>query len=323
MAETDTYKKILQNEIISVAMIKATDNKLFREVNKSEVTDQMGINRFGELCELDSITKVLVEAENLRFDNVTKIVLLILLQKFTTAVNKKSSDSQISEASRITITVDEYMRIRGTSNRTDAYRALNRAIEVMFNTIIETEITVRKKRGEKINTKKMVRCHLIASKSEVINAEIMITLNPDLAINLAREGYILHIPKSIYMIETNRSPYALSIAYKLCLHKNINQDIGKCSKLSMCKIICFIRDLPTYEEVKKSSNRHFDRRVINPILATIEMLRTEGILTHYHFVDKNNNDISLNDLKRIKHKAFYDLYLVYEISDFPVKDHKE
>lgn len=316
MSEKKTFNKILQDQIVQAAMVKATEDKHYRNARETEITSRMRDNKFGEVCEIDDVSKILVEEKNLRFDNVTKMVFLILLLKFTSKVGKNSTDSQILEASRIILSVDEYMKIRGLKSRTDAYEKLNMASAILFNTVVETEVTIKTKKGKCSEKKRKVSFHLIATKSEVVNAEISLTLNQDLAIHLARNGYILDLPNDIFKINSRRYPYALNVGYKLCALMNMNKCKANEGRVRIITVLKCMKDIPTYQEVMNSSDRHLKRRIYEHVLNTMEALVKFGIVSNYKYTH-NKVIMSLDDIKKLKYNEFTELIINYDIKDFP------
>lgn len=147
------------------------------------------------------------------------------------------------------------------------------------------------------------------------NGNIILHFSPELASYLAERNLITQYPTSLLAIPATK-PNAYRIGKKLYEHYNIdsNQIKGTNDKISVLKLL-EVTDLPSYEEVMKQ-DRHWDRRIKEPLETALDVLTKEGLLKDWEYTHAKGIELTDEEASNITIYAdFEKLYIHFVPAD--------
>lgn len=144
---------------------------------------------------------------------------------------------------------------------------------------------------------------------------IKIAFSPEIASYLAERNLITQYPTKLLRI-SGRQPTAYYIGRKLAEHYNMdnNQIRGTHDRISIPAILA-VTELPTYEEVTKQ-DRHWDRRIKEPLEQALDTLTQEGVLKDWEYTHAKGVPLTDEEASTItSYEDFAKLYLHFTPAD--------
>lgn len=164
----------------------------------------------------------------------------------------------------------------------------NRAkIRQEVNALALTSWTVRN-----ANTGEFVTIPLAGGKCSARGDVINFTFSPEfMGVILSREAGRMATNPALLGTDEVRNPHAFTIGWKLTTHSY--QNIGKANEttLSVSKLLEYVEDIPTYDEVKKT-DRAYTRRIIEPLERDLNHLVEIGFLEYWDYCHKKGEPLT-------------------------------
>lgn len=155
----------------------------------------------------------------------------------------------------------------------------------------------------------------LVTRVGIRNGIIEIAFSPEIAQYLAGKNVITQYPTKLLRI-SGRKPTAYYIGRKLAEHYNIdnNQIRGTHDRISI-KALLAVTDLPTYEEVMRQ-DRHWDRRIKEPLEVALDELTKEHILKNWEYTHAKGIPLTEEEASNITvYSDFEKLYLHFTPAD--------
>ena len=213
----------------------------------------------------------------------------------------------------VTIPLKEYASLLGydpnnKSQLDNARKAIKKDLELIHASTLTWEEPIKGK------SKDFARVSLV-TYTGIKNGEIRIAFSPEIAQYLAERNLITQYPTKLLRI-SGRKPTAYYIGRKLYEHYNIdnNQIKGTHDRISVPALLA-VTDLPSYEEVMKQ-DRHWDRRIKEPLEVALDELTKEGVLKDWKYTHAKGVELTEEEASNINGYAdFEKLYLQFTPAD--------
>lgn len=221
----------------------------------------------------------------------TAILLDIIIYKLT----KSGANTPV-----INITLDEFMKLRGLTNKKEARKQVKADLETLFNCRVSfTDSTTGKYQN-------FIDLHVLDSKG-IKNSVITVTLGLSF-FTLIKNYPLMLMPLNVFSIDLKANPHAYYISRKLAEHKRMN--LGKANEniIAVKTLIEACPLLPTYEEVSQAG-RQVNQRIIQPFINNLTAL--EEYFT-WEFCNTKGTSLSDEQLELSDYDTFINLFIKYE-----------
>lgn len=185
----------------------------------------------------------------------TSLLLDILIYQMT----RKGASSP-----NITMTVKEFMKLRGLTNERRTRDQIIKDLEVLFS----SRISFRDNTSGKY--KNYLDIHLLDAKGIVKNGTIYVTLGLNFYM-IVKNYPLMLMPINIFSLDLNKNPHAYYICRRISEH--IRMNLGKPNEniISVRTLVEACPELPDYETVSQSG-RQVNQRIIQPFTRDLEEL---------------------------------------------------
>lgn len=221
----------------------------------------------------------------------TAILLDIIIYKLT----KSGANTPV-----INITLDEFMKLRGLTNKKEARKQVNTDLETLFNCRVSFVDTTTGK------YKNYIDLHVLDSKG-IKNSVITVTLGLSF-FTLIKNYPLMLMPLNVFSIDLKANPHAYYISRKLAEHKRMN--LGKANEniIAVKTLIEACPLLPTYDEVSQAG-RQINQRIIQPFIKNLTALEEYFI---WEFCNTKGTPLSDEQLELSDYDTFINLFIKFE-----------
>jgi hypothetical protein len=277
------------------------------------------------------------EEQTKKFDASTKKTYIYATSLLTKQNSLGQDIKQIKREVRFKI--KDYQKDRGLKNYNETKKQLRRDINLLYNASIKFTGQFFDGKRKKWGT---LETRIIDSKLEIQHGDVIVSFAPRLVEFLVKSGFLMSLPKACFSM----SPIAFAIMFKLLTHARINKyekgGKGKKQKkrksfqiISVEKLLEAIGDIPSYEDVINSKNRHVQRRIIAPLIKGLDEILEfkDKPLKEWEFCNAKGNPLSKEQVEGINKKGniqevqskkdkyylrwdnFKDLYIKYKLNE--------
>ena len=221
----------------------------------------------------------------------TAILLDIIIYKLT----KSGANTPV-----INITLDEFMKLRGLTNKKEARKQVKADLETLFNCRVSfTDSTTGKYQN-------FIDLHVLDSKG-IKNSVITVTLGLSF-FTLIKNYPLMLMPLNVFSLDLKANPHAYYISRKLAEHKRMN--LGKANEniIAVKTLIEACPLLPTYDEVSQAG-RQVNQRIIQPFINNLTNL--EEYFT-WEFCNSKGTPLTDEQIELSDYETFINLYIKYE-----------
>ena len=266
-----------------------------------------------------------------------KKVFEVLTMKLTKNLpsRKEADANKIAAARKVDFTVQEYMNICGTKNKTQAYQQLNDALNTIYNVSMKFSSPLYKtvkykgKDGKtKTKTQKEERViktrileameHDAETPPKVENGKISVYFAFGLAEYLAK-SYIMPFHKELMKIDGKHNPHSYYLGRRLCQHHNMNKGDANENRISVERLRSCCPDLPSYEEIRENS-KHVRQRIIDPVERDLNLLQDKGILNDWHYCRTNGEVIPDDEISNANYQEWVKFLIEFDLADYPADE---
>ena len=263
-----------------------------------------------------------------------KKVFEVLTMKLTKNLppKKELDANKIALARKVDFTVQEYMNVCGTKNKTQAYQQLNEALRTIYNVsmkfpYIDYEKVKYKDAKGKTKTKTVPKEKIRETRilealeqdlnqpPQIENGKISVYFAFGLAEHLAK-SYIMPYHNELLKIDSKHNPHSYYMGRRLCQHHNMNKDKQNGNRISVETLISCCPDLPSYEEIR-SDARQIRKRIIDPVERDLNLLQDKGILSDWHYCQTNGEVIPDDEISNATYKEWVKFLVTFELADYP------
>ena len=144
-----------------------------------------------------------------------------------------------------------------------------------------------------------------------------IKVDDDITAALREQGYITQVPCEILRIGRNiNAGIWTELLYELSNHYNINNNKLNGSN-NILSIACLLKwtTLPTVEQLKKTNNRKYYDRILQPLFNQLDYYVNAGILTDWYIAKARKKPISDEEMYAMSPQTIInECFLVYEMA---------
>ena len=221
----------------------------------------------------------------------TSILLDILIYKLTqTGANSPT----------ITITLDEFMRLRGLKNKKEARKQINADLETLFNCRVSFSDTTSGK------YKNYLDIHILDSKG-IKNSIITATLGSSFYM-LIKNYPLMLMPLNIFALDLKTNPHSYYISRKLSEHLRMNLNKPSENIISVRALVESCPLLPTYDEVSQAG-RQVNQRIIQPFIRDLTELED---YFKWEFCNAKGKPLTPEQIELSDYDTFINLYIQFE-----------
>ena len=245
------------------------------------------------------------------------------------------------EVLRITVTLDEFMKMFGLSDKKNAREQFRAAAECMFNVYMTFDYEVFQNTGKRRKrVKKHFSAYLLEATVEtrnldsdpIVNSEISFRFGPSLMEYLCTR-YIMPIDINIFKINPHKNPHAYTIARHLSEVYRVRMNKGQPPRISVEALLKACPELPTVDEMKAKhhKDRHFEQLIMEPVERDLDVIRNIYGLVDWHYTHSNGEPLTDDELgyseeygltNDRKYPYSFDEWLTFNI-DFTLPDYPD
>lgn len=246
----------------------------------------------------------------------------LLVLKLGAAVPYHATPEEIMRSRELDFSVTDYMESRDLSDAKHARAQLIEGLQLLYNLSLDWQEVVYYdfETGTKLKKPERKKWHarILDAIGEDFDKPIKrgnatIRFNPDLVAYLSY-GYIAPMPTFLFKINDRHYPYAYLMGRKMALHKNMN--IGKAdeNRIGVATLLEIMADLPTYEEVVNSKDRHVKARIIEPFERNLSGLE---LGMKWHYLNSRGERITQKQLDNFTYADWITWLVEFEFTDYP------
>lgn len=267
--------------------LQAFSSPLSQPLAPNSYTSSFSTIRQGNFT--NSFTKLRPRAENTEVDDITGAALVkqgdlvITFPQFDGLQGLKTSTYRLLDAMTValtesgaksplvTISLEEYMRKCGLSDRKEARKQANADLEALFN--IRATYKEKSRRGRKRDPEGAVGyLDMRICEAKGISRSGIITFTFGGTFFNILKGYpVMPYPPQLWRLSSKYNPNSYYLLRKISEHKNMNAGKKNEDTISVKTLLDVAVYLPTYEEVM-SGNRNVSGRIIEPFERDMDAL---------------------------------------------------
>lgn len=246
----------------------------------------------------------------------------LLVMKLGAAVPFHATPDEILKYRELDFSVADYMEARDLSDAKHARAQLIEGLQLLYNLSLDWQETAYYdfKTGERLKKPERKNWHarILDAIGEDFDKPIKrgtasIRFNPDLVTYLSY-GYIAPMPAYLYKINDRHYPYAFLMGRKMAIHKNMNAGKADENRISVAILLDIMADLPTYEEVVNSKDRHVKARIIDPFERNLSGLES-GM--KWHYLNSLGERITRKQLDNCTYADWITWLVEFDFMDYP------
>ena len=253
------------------------------------------------------------------------LVFWYCLEKLAYTIDMHEKENSILEKREMTISVNDYMKKRGISDRKSAVSQLVKSLNYLYGLSMRYEETsyYDRQTGGKLKKPETTtwRTRIIDafeddSESAIVKrGKIKLRFNTDLLLYLTN-SYLMDMPDFAYKINGRKYPYGFKIIRKLAEHMNMNIGKENEGRIAVSTLLKDLPEIPTYEEVMEG-NRHITERIIDPVENTLNALAEEYGGITWHYCNSKGKPLTDKQLEKYSYKEWITWLIEFELIDYP------
>jgi hypothetical protein len=221
----------------------------------------------------------------------TAILLDILIYKLT----QSGANSPV-----ITLSLDEFMKLRGLKTKKEARKQVTSDLETLFNCRVSfTDTTTGKYQN-------FIDLHVLDSKG-IKNSIITVTLGLSFY-TLIKNYPLMLMPINVFSLNLKANPHAYYISRKLAEHKRMNLNKANENIISVKTLVDACPLLPTYDEVSQAG-RQINQRIIQPFINNLTALEE---YFNWEFCNQKGLPLTDEQLELSDYETFINLFIKFD-----------
>lgn len=271
---------------------------------------------------VNGITITAEKGANLRQVSQALKLLDLLVLKLGSVVPYHATPDQIMRSRELNFSVADYMEVRELSDAKHARAQLIEGLQFLYNLSLDWQELAYYdfETGNKLKKPEQKKWHarILDAIGEdftkpVKRGTATIRFNPDIVSYLSY-GYIMPTPAFLFKINDRSYPYAYLMGRKMALHKNMNVGKSDENRISVKTLLDTITDIPTYEEVINSKDRHVTARIIEPFERSLSGLNA-GM--KWHYCNSRGERVTKKQLESYTYADWITWLIEFEFLDYP------
>lgn len=312
--------------------IRALKDRIENEAKEiSGLIDNVNYSNVLQGTAINSLSKVKAKNKDFNFDELIKIgktTQKIGNTEFTVIIKNFNENSKIrtsmhklltallieftetgSKDTKITLSLDKYMKMCGLKNKVAARRAVNEDLEILYN--LSISFTQNIKDGRKKKPKNYMDMRLVVKKG-IMNGIITCHFFSEFY-ELMKTYKPMPIHKKTLTLDDRYNPHAFYFLKKLCEHVNMNYGKDNQNIISVASLLASSPEMPTYEDVQANKNRKYKQFIIEPFRRDMnKLIEIQAVTWEY-----DNKDCEQT------WDSFIKANVHFELIDYPVRALKD
>ena len=300
-----------------------------------ETFNQFGISKEGRIIIKDETGDVevrLFNYERVNLNTQSRKLLDMLLMKLSEQLpyGEEGIKKATLEVFRITVTLKEFMKLCGLSDRKNAQDQFRAAGECMFSIYMTFDYEVWTGTGRRRkNVKKHFSAYLFEATVEtrnletdpIINSEISFRFGPSLMEYLCTR-YIMPINIKIFTINPRQHPHAYNLARHLSEVYRVRMNKGQPPRISVKSLLEVCSELPTVEELREKGNREYWQKIYEPVERDLDAIANIYGLVDWHYCHSNgipltDEELGLNGARGYSFDEWLTFMIDFTLPDYP------
>lgn len=206
----------------------------------------------------------------------------------------------------VNISLDDYMKLRGLTDKKEARKQVEKDLNVLFNARISCKGKARK------GIKDFTYARIFDSVG-IVNGIISVSFGTKFFYDVIVKSPVMQYPALSWRLDNKRNPNSYYFLRKIAEHKNMNVGKKNENTISVKTLINVAVSIPNYEDVKKS-DRAFGRRIID--VFERDMTALEPTLT-WEYCHSNHTPLTDMELENLDYTKFANLFISIGWKDYP------
>ncbi len=223
---------------------------------------------------------------------------------------------ELDKYSSVIITLDDYMRLTGVKDKKEARAVIKDACDRLYHVsfIVKTE-------------NKTYKGRLFSAQVETAyGGKFEMKFTPDY-LRYCATIRPADFHKGLYLIRGKYNPYSWGLGHKLWSYFIINRGKARANRLSVKSLIEAVPDIPAYDEMMLSDDKHTSRRIIDPFERDLNELLNVGYLLSWEYCNGRGEPLTDEQLENMDYSIWIKLYISFTLNlpsqDKHIENHKK
>ena len=304
MYQTQVLNTFLGMSYKESDIAKGGNNHL--EIEKDDIVNNLKLKK-------NDVTAIinLQDLNNIKLDAKAKKTLCILLNMLSEKMPYKKylTEENAIKYSKYTLSLNQYMKERGLTDRTSAKKQLEESLNLLLNTKVYYSYYDNK------DGLKQGAINILGRIEKVVNrGKYNISISPSLIEHLSFRSHLMNYNKNLLTINDRLYPSGFSLGHKLLTYARTNEHKPtKNTDNKYCiKIETLLKDC-TFNDNDRNS---FTERILDKFEDTLdELARLKVIKGSWEYCGEKRRTLTDEEAHIKTYDAFKKLYLLYELYD--------
>ena len=266
-----------------------------------------------------------VERVNLNVHSRKLLDMLLMKLSDQLPYGQEATRRTIVEVFDITVTLDEFMKLCGLSDRKNARDHFRAAAECLFSLYMTFDYEVWETIGKRRKrTKKHFSSYLLDSTEEtrtldkdpVIDSRICVAFSVKLLEYLCTR-YIMPLNIKIFAINPRNHPHAYNIFRHLSEVYRVKMNRGQEARISVEALLKACPELPTVNEIREKGNREYWQKIYEPVQRDLDALEEIYGLITWEYTHKNGSPLTDYELAHYSFDEWQKFMIDFTLPDYP------
>lgn len=216
----------------------------------------------------------------------------------------------------VKFTVNDYLNYKNTpinqNTRKEAKATIRKDIDTLEYSSIDWK---EKKKGKNDKSRSFINTPIIGGSSGVSrNGEIVVTFSREFAGYLVGEKFLIQY--ALELLQTDeRNPNTYPLGYKLLYHNSIDSNLirGTANIISVKKALENCPSIPTYKELKRKKDRHWERKIKDALEKALDSLP----FIRWEYCKAKSEPLTDDELEITSYSFFSGLYIHFKVINAP------
>lgn len=275
-----------------------------------------------------------------KYNDNAKALLEYLLTRFSEFLpfGRGATPETVFKTSTVTVTLDEFMVMRGLKDKKSARVQFRETAHTMLNVGMQFDYIIPRKKGRG-KTKKIINEHArvdgyffvttigirTGDEDPLHNSRITFRINYDMIYYLCNRS-IMPVDVRMFTIRPKENPHGFNIMRKLTEHYDMNAEKKNeeiC--ISVRKLIEACPELPTVDEIRNDEAGQLSKRIREPFERDLDALEDKYRLIKCHYCKPGGIEFTDEEKQPAEYKfhEWLDLMIKFHLPDYPLETAKK
>ena len=281
---------------------------------------------------IEGITFTLGSFNTAKYDANTRTLLEYLLTRFSEIApfGTGATPETVFKVSSISVTLKEFMAIRGLKHKQNARAQFREAAHTLLNSSMKFDYSIKRREGKKVIEEiahvdgYIFICNVgfrTNDEEPLRNSRIVFDMNYKLMYYLCNRS-IMPVDVKMFTINPRLNPHSFNIMRKLTEHYDHNaKKKNEPVRLSVRALLEYCPELPTVDAVK---GLHYSQLIRNPFERDLEALEDTYGLIKWQYCKRGGIQFTDEEKQPAEYSfnEWLDLIIEYYQPDYPVETAK-